>query len=99
MTEESPKSKRPIFKIVGIAILVIGIGVIALALASESSTVDFVIPGEPVELSRVVLQSDFQRYGIGFFGLVIIYLGFRVFRYIPVAERERDWVSEEDLDE
>ncbi len=92
-------SKRPIFKIAGIAIIVVGIGLIALAITSESSTFRFNIPGQPIEFSEVSGETNFQRYGIGGLGIAISYIGFRVFRYIPPAERERDYVSEEDLDE
>jgi|TARA_B100001971_G_scaffold37764_1_gene32760 hypothetical protein len=97
---EKPKpSKRPIFKIAGIAIIIIGIGVVANALTTESSTFRFNVPGQPVEFSEVSGETNFQRYGIGGLGLTLVYIGFRVFRYVPPAERERDYISEEDLDE
>ncbi len=91
-------SKQQIFKIAGIAIVLIGVVVIYTAITAESSTYSFNVPGQPVEFSAVEGETNFQKWGIGLVGVVLGYVGFRVFRYVPSAERERDFVSEEDLD-
>lgn len=90
-------SKRQIFKIAGIAIAIIGLVVIYIAITSESSTYRFNIPGRPVEFSEVSGETNFQKWGIGLVGVILGYIGFRTFRYVPSAERERDYVSEEDI--
>jgi len=97
MSEKS--SKRPIFKVIGIAIAIIGLGLVVLSLTSDPSTFRFNVPGQPIEFSEVSGQTNFQRYGIGGLGLALGYIGFRVFRYVPPSERERDYVSEEDMDD
>ncbi len=91
-------SKRQIFKIGGIAIIAIGVAVIILAFLTESSEYRFNVPGQPVEFSEVSGETNFQRWGIGLIGVIIIYVGFRASKYVPTSERERDYVSEEDLD-
>ena len=91
-------SKRPMFKAAGIVLAILGVGTIAFALISEPSKFEFNIPGQPVEFSEVRGQTNFQRYGMGGFGVALIFIGFRSYRYVPPAERERDYVSEEDLD-
>lgn len=91
-------TKQQIFKIAGIAIILIGVSVIYIAFTSESSTYRFNVPGQPAEFSAVEGETNFQKWGMGLVGVILGYVGFRVFRYIPSAERERDYVSEEDLD-
>ncbi|MFC1753659.1 hypothetical protein ACFL96_09750 [Thermoproteota archaeon] len=90
-------SKRQIFKIIGIAIAIIGLAVIYIAVTSESSTYKFNVPNKPPEFSEVSGETNFQKWGIGLVGVILGYVGFRVFRYVPLAERERDYISEEDL--
>jgi|TARA_B100001971_G_scaffold10480_1_gene8488 hypothetical protein len=95
MSETS--SKRPIFKIAGIVVAIIGLGFVVFAVISESPEYGFNVPGQPEEFAYVSGENKFQRYGIGGFGVALIYIGFRLVRYIPPSERERDYVSEEDL--
>ena len=90
---------RPLLKIVGIVIAIIGLAVIVIAFLSETQEI-YVDLGQPPEFAAQYEagETDFQRYLMGGFGIFLGYIGFRVFRYIPYSERERDYVSEEDLD-
>jgi|TARA_B100001971_G_C18156861_1_gene519057 hypothetical protein len=91
-------SKKALFKIVGLAIAIIGLGLVLLAFLSETQKWEGAVPGLRDEIATVRGETDFQRYLIGGFGIILGYIGYRAYKYVPPSERERDYVSEEDLD-
>lgn len=95
MTELSPR--RKMLRVLGITIAIIGVVVIlfaAFAMGAES----FRIQAGPDEALGVAEgDTRFQQFAVGFVGIASLYIGYRVFKYIPYSEREREHVSELDL--
>ena len=52
----------------------------------------------PEELGVATGSTPFQKLGVAVLGIAIVYLGYRTFSYIPPSEREREQVSELDLE-
>lgn len=90
--------KRTTFKLLGIILAVAGIITVIYTVSYiENTTYAFQRMNEdqPITISG---ETPFQRYLIGFSGLMMILLGYRSFKFIPPAERESGKVSEYDLD-
>lgn len=94
---QEASSKRALLKIAGLSIAIIGLGLILFAFLLETQEYELDVPGIPEEFATVYGETNFTRFLIGGFGIVLGYIGFKVFRYVPSSERERDYVSEEDL--
>ncbi len=83
-------------RIVGIILAVAGIAVVAYATTMQEYS--YRIQQGPEELGVATGSTPFQKLGVATLGIAIIYTGYRVFRYIPPSEREREQVSELDLE-
>jgi hypothetical protein len=95
MTGLSPR--RKMLKVSGIALAIIGVVIIIFA-AFGMGAESFRIQAGPDEALGVAEgDTRFQQFAVGFVGIGSLYLGYRVFKYIPYAEREREHVTELDL--
>lgn len=88
---------RTNFKLLGIIFLLAGIITVIYTIfyiQNSTFTIQTWEEDQPITLSG---ETPFQKYLIGFLGLMMILIGYRSFRYIPPDERERETVSEQDL--
>lgn len=95
MAPLSPQRKR--LRILGITLATLGIIAIIYGIFIMTA-LPYRIQNGPEELGVATGQTPFQKLVVAAVGFGSIYLGYRVFRYIPVAERERENVSELDLE-
>lgn len=95
MPDLSPRRKA--LKAIGISIVIIGGIIIVYALMMDPADYYFIIPGEPVELGEVRGSTRYFQLGVGFIGIVLMFVGYKTFRFIPYSEREREYISEENL--
>ncbi len=92
-----PLSTRRNFKLLGIVLIALGtITVIYAAFFMQSFQyrVELYDGDQPVNVTGT---TQFQKLVVGFVGGAMIFLGYRSFRYIPPAEREKEQISELDL--
>ncbi len=88
---------RTNFKLLGIIFLLTGIITVIYTIfyiQNSTFTIQTWEEDQPIMLSG---ETPFQKYLIGFSGFMMILIGYRLFRYIPPDERERETVSEQDL--
>jgi uncharacterized membrane protein len=83
-------------RVAGVIMAILGIAVIAFATTMQEYS--YRIQQGPEELGVASGQTPFQKLGVAVLGIAVIYIGYRVFRYIPPSEREREQVSELDLE-
>jgi len=88
---------RTTFKVIGVILMIVGIFiVIYAAFILQSATFEI----EYMESDQLMMRSGetpFQQYLIGLSGVVMIFLGYKSYRFIPYAERDIKHVSEFDL--
>ncbi len=93
-----PISTRKNFKLLGVALLVLGILTVAYAaLFMGSLSYNIEVGGMDSEPRVVSGQTPFQRLVVGFTGALMVFLGYKSYRYIPPSEREKEMISEFDL--
>lgn len=76
------------FRVLGIIGMIGGAVVAIFSLLQGSTEFTFQVGGVQPELSTVYGTTRFYQFGGAVLGLVIIYGGFRMFRYVPKSERE-----------
>jgi hypothetical protein len=76
-----------------------GLTIIYAAFYVDTFSYNIAVGGLDSEPNYVRGQTPYQKLVIGFIGLIIIYSGYRSYRFIPYAEREKELVSEMDLSE
>lgn len=89
---------RTTFKLLGIILVAAGISTVIYTVSYIENTpyaFQRMDEDQPITISG---ETPFQRYLIGFSGLMLVLLGYRSFKYIPPAERDSGRVSEYDLD-
>ncbi len=80
----------------GIILAIVGIAVIVYATTMQEYS--YRIQNGPEELGVATGSTPFQKLGVAVVGIGVIYLGYRTFTYIPPSEREREQVSELDIE-
>ncbi len=96
MSKQPLSPKRKQLRVLGIILAIVGIVVIVFATTMQEYS--YRIQNGPEELGVATGQTPFQKLGVAVLGIAVAYLGYRVFRYIPPSEREREQVSELDLE-
>lgn len=86
---------RTILKLLGVASMVGGVVLMIYSLLQGSAEFSFQIGGVQPELSQVYGTTRFYQVGGAVLGLIIVYFGFRMFRYVPKSEREEGPVEYE----
>lgn len=92
-----PLSTRRNFKLLGIVLIALGTLTVIYAaffMQSFQYRVELYDGDQPVNVTGT---TQFQKLVVGFVGGTMIFLGYRSFRYIPPAEREKEQISELDL--
>ena len=92
------KMTRANFKVIGVFSMVIGVFVViyaAFVLQSSTFEIEYWDSDQPMSHSG---ETPYQQYLVGLFGVIMIFLGFRSYRFIPYSERDMRNVSEYDLD-
>jgi len=91
-------STRKTFKILGILSAAIGVIVIIYAVFFVKNFPFHIQLGPDPALGEVSGETPFQKLVVGFVGALMIFIGYKSYRYIPYAEREREQISELELD-
>ncbi len=94
MTQLSPR--RKVLRVIGITIAILGIVTIIYAAFVMEAAYYRIQPG-PEELGVAEGETRYAQYTVGFVGIALLYTGYKVFKYIPYSEREREHVTEMDL--
>ena len=94
----SPLSTRRTFKILGILSAVIGILVVVFAIFFLNALRYNIEVGADSDPQVVSGETPFQKLVVGFVGALMIFLGYKSYEYIPLAEREKEQISELELD-
>ena len=94
----SPLSTRRTFKILGILLAVIGILVVVYAIFFLQSLQYKFQAGSESATTIITGETPFQKFVVGFVGALMIFLGYKSYEYIPLAEREKEQISELELD-
>jgi amino acid transporter len=95
MTGLSPR--RKLLKVIGLAIIIGGIALAVFATFFMEAASFRIQAGPDEALGVAEGETRFAQFAAGFVGIVLVYVGYRVFRFIPYAEREREQVTELDL--
>ena len=91
-------STRKTFKILGILSAVIGVIVIIYAVFFVKTFSFHIQKGPDPALGEVSGETPFQKLVVGFVGALMIFIGYKSYRYVPYAEREREQISELELE-
>ena len=91
-------STRKTFKILGILSAIIGVIVIIYAIFFVQTFSFHIQAGPDPALGEVSGETPFQKLVVGFVGALMIFIGYKSYKYIPYAEREREQISELELD-
>jgi hypothetical protein len=93
-------ASRKFFKIIGLFLIISGIIIIGYASFILENSVFMVQRGGLDSEPQVVRgETSFQRITVGFVGALAMFIGYRMYKFIPYAEREKEMVSELDLSE
>jgi hypothetical protein len=85
------------FRLAGVVLLIVGLFVVIYAaFILETSTYSFGTWDSDQPITNRV-ESPFNQYLIGFFGVVMIFLGYKALKFIPYDERDTRNISELDL--
>ena len=94
----SPLStRRKILKVTGVTLTVIGVIALIFMLTMQPSNYYFLLKGQPIEEGEVRGSTRYYQAAVGVIGLALIYVGYRTYKFIPYSEREREYISEENL--
>ncbi|MFQ6135266.1 MAG: hypothetical protein ACE5KU_05570 [Nitrososphaerales archaeon] len=94
MTQLSPRRKA--LRGLGITLAILG-GITTIYAAFALGPASWRYQPGPEELGVAEGETRFQQIGVGFLGVVLIFIGYKTYRFIPYSEREREEVSELDL--
>jgi len=94
----SPLSTRRTFKILGILSAVIGILVVVFAIFFLNALRYNIEVGADSDPQVVSGETPFQKLVVGFVGALLIFLGYKSYKFIPYAEREKEQISELELE-
>ncbi len=95
MTELSPRRKT--FRLLGIIVAILGAIIIIYAAFAMEAAYFRLQAGPDESLGVAEGETRFAQFAVGFVGVVMMFVGYRLFIYIPYSEREREQVSEMDL--
>jgi uncharacterized membrane protein len=84
-------------RVLGIIVAVLGVVTVIYA-TFYMQPGSFRIQQGPEELGVAEGETRFTQLGVAVVGIGLIYLGYRVFKYIPPSERERELVTELDVE-
>lgn len=96
MSKQQLSPRRKQLRVLGIILAIVGIAVIAFATTMQEYS--YRIQQGPEELGVATGETPFQKLGVAVLGIAVVYLGYRVFSYIPPSERESEQISELDLE-
>ena len=93
-----PLSTRRNFKLLGVALVILGaITIVYAAFFIQAFQYHVQVDNGGSQPTDVTGNTPFQKLVVAFIGGAMVLLGYRSFRYIPQAEREKEQVSELDL--
>ena len=93
-----PLSTRRNFKVLGIALVILGSIIAVYAVFfMQSFQYHVQVDNGGSQPQDVTGNTPFQKLVVAFVGGAMVFLGYRSFVYIPPAEREKEQVSELDL--
>lgn len=87
---------RKALGVLGITLAILG-GVTVIYAAFVLQPASWYFQPDVEEFGFAEGETRFQQIGAGFFGAILIFLGYKTYRFIPPSEREREEVSELDL--
>jgi|TARA_B100001971_G_scaffold111830_1_gene102898 hypothetical protein len=91
-------ASRTTFKLAGIVLLIVGLSVVIYAASFLESSTYYIEAWDSDQPISSRGETPFQRYLIGLFGVLTIFLGYKALRFIPYDERDTKNVTEFDLD-
>tara|TARA_B100001971_G_C17967147_1_gene420472 strand:+ start:61 stop:399 length:339 start_codon:yes stop_codon:yes gene_type:complete len=93
------KISRSTYKLIGIVLAIFGV-VVAMfgALIMEPGTYEVTYWSEEMgNYETETGTTPYQKYLVGGFGVALLFLGYRSYRFIPLAERDTQHVTEAEL--
>ncbi len=94
----APLSSRKTFKALGIVLVILGVVTVLYGVLVVKPYSFHLQAGPDPALGEVFGETRYQQLIVAFVGCVMIFLGYRSYKFIPYAEREKEEVTELDLE-